>query len=275
MRHFSLITLLPALLLATSLAGPARAEPVKLVFSAPPVQSPEQLKKNFAPLLAYLSKASGARIRIEPTRNFFEYGRRMRAGEFDFVLDGPHFVKYRMDKLNHEVLSKQPGTLRFAVVVKKDSSYKSIDDLVNQKVCSIRAPHLSTLTYLSYYTRPARQPLLFPVQSFKSAIACVQNGEAEAAIVRDKYWKNKISNKSGLRVLYITEKKMPARAFSIRRDIPDTIKKRLKKALLSPAARPYLKTAFSGTGATRLIAARQKEYDTQEELLNMVWGFHI
>lgn len=247
----------------------------ELVFSTPPTQSPAQTIENFQPLVEYLTQVSGRKITIKPARNFYEYAREMRAGKYDIVFDGPHFIKYRIDKLHHVVLAKQPGDLRFVVVVKKDTSYKTLNDLVTRKVCAPRVPHLGTLTFIELYQNPMRQPDMLPVQGFGPALKCLDDGKAQAAVLRDKFWLNKVQDKADYRVIYTTERKMPARGVTISSRVDADTRQRIASALVNLQGKRYLEKAFSTFGGSRFVLAEQKEYDGLEDLLQIVWGFHI
>ena len=76
-----------------------------LIFSTPPTQTAQATLKNYTPLVDYLSKSIGQPIDIEPAHNYQEYTSKMRKGEYDIVLDGAHFIKWRIDKLHHRVIA--------------------------------------------------------------------------------------------------------------------------------------------------------------------------
>lgn len=260
--------------LAVIFSAPVFAK--ELVFGTPPTQSPEVTARIFQPLADYLGKVSGHKIVVKPAKNFHEYTRKMRNDEYDLILDGPHFIKYRIDKMGHNVLVKQPGDLQFAVVVAADSPVSDYNNLVGKRVCSPGVPHLGTLTFLDLYTSPIRQPVLRPVQSFKDAIECVRGGKATAAVVRDKFWLKKVKNKQGLKVIYVTKTKMPARGLTVNNKTVDKVtQQRIMSALLGTKSQELVQQALSTVGGKRFVKADHNEYARQEELLAQVWGFHI
>ena len=247
----------------------------ELVFATPPTQSAQQTLTNYQPLVDYLSKASGKKITIKPAKTFYQYARDMRAGKYDLVFDGPHFIKYRLDKLEHVVLAKQPGDLRFVIVVKNDSPIRTLNDLITKGVCSPSTPHLGTLTFLELFPNPMRQPELKPVQGFGAALNCIDNGKSHAAVLRDKYWNKRVKNKDDYRVIHMTERKMPARGVTISSSVDKQTRSKIAKALVDVKGNQYLQKAFSTIGGSRFVVAQQREYDGLEELLQIIWGFHI
>ncbi len=247
-----------------------------LIFGTPPTQSYELTKRNYGELANFLSEKIGRTVVIKPSHSFHEYTRKMKNNYYDIILDGPHFIKYRIDKMKHQVLVKQPGKLNFAIVVNENSTIKDFNELYNKRVCAPATPHLGTLTFLELYKNPIRQPLLIPVQSFRQAIACVKNNKAIAALVRDKFWFKKVKDKTGLKVIYITETDMPARALSVNKskvDIETQLK--LVEVLTSEKSESVIKKALSTVGGKKFVKAEQSEYANLHELLSMVWGFHI
>jgi len=123
--HFSVFFSVLVIALISLQSGSVLAEN-PLIFGTPPTQSTALTKTNYQPLANYLGKVIGRKIAVKPAATFHEYTRKMKAGYYDLILDGPHFIKYRIEKMKHIVLVKQPGELKFAVVVRKDSKLKVI-----------------------------------------------------------------------------------------------------------------------------------------------------
>jgi len=86
----------------------------------------------------------------------------------------------------------------------------------------------------------------------------------------------KVKNKEDLKVIYITETKIPARGLTVNTTIIDLdSQKALITALTSDDAKALIKTALSTVGGSKFIKADQSEYANLTEVLSMVWGFHI
>jgi len=86
----------------------------ELVFSTPPTQSVAVTKKNYQPLVDYISGVIHQKIVLKPAKNFREYTKNIRENKYDMIFDGPHFINWRIRKQNHVVVAKQPGELHFA-----------------------------------------------------------------------------------------------------------------------------------------------------------------
>lgn len=246
-----------------------------LIFSTPPTQSAETTLKNYQPLVDYLSKAIGQTIVIDPAHNYQEYTKKMREGVYDMVLDGAHFIKWRIEKQHHAVIAKQPGDLHFVIVVKKNSKIRKLRDLWTKPICSPPVPHIGPLTILALYNNPIREPLIQPVGSFKKGIECLRKGDGVAVLLRDKYWANRVKDKSEFRLLYTTKRKLPARGLTVGPRISLAAQKKITQALTSKKGREYTEKAFSTVGGGRFVRAYTKEFDSLEEVIQLVWGFDL
>lgn len=246
-----------------------------LIFATPPTQTAEVTVKNYQPLVDYLSKAIGQPIIIEPANNYQEYTSRMRKGEYDMVLDGAHFIKWRIEKQHHVVIAKQPGDLHFVVVVKKDSKFRDLKDLWTKRICSLPVPHIAPLTLLAHVNNPITEPVIVPVESFKSGLECLQKGEGDAVLLRDKFWQKAVKDKSNLRVVYTTQRKLPARGLTVGPRVSMIAQRKITDALISAKGREYTEKAFSTVGGGKFIGADTKEFDSLEEVIQLVWGFNL
>ena len=259
-----------------SIVGPdmAVADKSQLVFSTPPTQSPEVTVKNYQPLVDFLSKTIGQKIVIAPAKNYVEYTKNMREGNYDLLLDGPHFIKWRIDNQHNVVLAKQPGELHFVVVVNKSSGIDALRGLWGKSICAPPVPHLGTLSIIEQFDNPIREPEIVPVQSFQQGIECLRSNKAPAAMVRDVFWKN-LPNKDDLKVVYTTPRKMPPRALTANSRLSKTASEKITNALTSAEGKEYAEKAFSTIGGGYFVKANTAEYDELGELIKLVWGFHM
>ena len=116
-RNFLVLWLLPlAFIAARAIADE------EYIFSAPPRETGESESEVYQPIADYLSKATGKKIVYQGSNNWLTYQDKMRKGTYDLVFDGPHFVSWRMNRLQHVPLVKLAGDLAFVVVVRKDNN---------------------------------------------------------------------------------------------------------------------------------------------------------
>ena len=187
-------------------------------FTTAPTQSLKKTKELYGPLVDYLAQSTGKNIKLVPARNFLEYTSKMRKGEYDIIFDGPHFVSWRMNKVNHIPVARLPGQLIFAAIVKDGGVVTDIQQLVGKKVCAVNSPNLATLMVLDSFPNPVQQPVIVSERSFKDAFKCLKEGRGEAAFLPMGFWKKfkKKGKTGGLRILYTTKKKpLPTELFQL------------------------------------------------------------
>ena len=122
------------------------------LFTAPPRESVERGVEIYKPIADYLSKATGERFSYQHPQSWSEYSRGMQNKEYDLVFDGPHFVSWRLQYIEHDVLAKLPQLLTWRVLIRIDNkSVKSLDDLVGKTICAPKSPNFGMLTVMSIF----------------------------------------------------------------------------------------------------------------------------
>ena len=246
-----------------------------LIFSTPPTQSAKETKRLYQPIVDYIQKVSGKKIKLSIAENFIEYSQHLLEDKYDIVFDGPQFIGWRIKKRNHTVLAKLPRKLNFLVFVRKDSGIKVLKKLAGKRVCGIGSPNLMTLGLVDMYPNPASVPSIIPVKSFKHALKCVQQGEAVAAVVRDKFWyTRKPKQTKGLVLLYQAKLDWPDRGFSINKSVDKKVIKKIQDALLHQEAKIAANLLFKKYKTNRFVPATRAEYEPLDKLLRPIWGFH-
>lgn len=256
---------------------PVVAAETEIIFGTPPTQTVERTQEIYGPLAGYLSEASGARVRLAPARSFLEYTKEMRKGTYDLVFDGPHFVSWRMERLDHEPIARLPGELVFVLAVRDGSPLRDTVELVGKKICGLASPNLATLSVLDMFQNPVRQPIIVPVSSFKAALECLRDQRAVAAIMPIKFWRRwqKSGEAQGMRLLTTTEARpLPPRTFSISRRIPQQQRDYIAQALLNSAGKAGAQPLLKRFRTESFVVADPKQYEGLSRLLLPVWGFH-
>jgi len=246
-------------------------------FTTAPTQSLKKTQELYGPLVDYLAEKTGKNIKLVPARNFLEYTSKMRKGKYDIIFDGPHFVSWRMEKVNHVPVARLPGMLIFGAIVKDGGTVTEIKQLIGKKVCAVNSPNLATLMVSDSFPNPVQQPLIISVRSFKDAFKCLKEGRGEAAFLPMGFWKKfkKKGKTDGLRILYTTKKKpLPTRTFSVSQRIDAVTRTNIQKALLNAegvaGAAPLLKRF----NRKNFVDAPSSEFKGLSRLLLSVWGFH-
>lgn len=259
-------------LLGCLLVSAAHAE---LVFTSAPRDSKEKEEAVYRPLVDLLTKATGQKVRFQHGDNFLVYQSEMRKGTYDIVFDGPHFVGWRMAKLQHVPFVKFPGNLVFVLAVKNDQAkINSLKDMAGRTLCAFPPPNLATLTVLVEFDNPARQPLVLETDSFPQAFKGMMSGKCTGAILQKKLFENMNKEKQAAKAIF-TSKPLPNQAFSAGPRVTPEMRERMTKALMSPegaAATQKMREVFK---IEKLVPATEEEYQGLGKLLRDVYGFEL
>ncbi len=253
------------------------AESDVITFTTAPTQSLAQTKKIYGPLVEYLAKSTGKNIQLVAARNFLEYTSKMRKGEYDIIFDGPHFVNWRMEHINHQPIARLPGKLVFAAIVKDGGVINNVKQLIGKKVCAVNSPNLATLMILDSFPNPVRQPVIVSARSFKDAFKCLKSGKGQAAFLPLGFWKKfkKKGKTGGLRVLYTTKKNpLPTRTFSISKRLDAATIGAIQRALLNTEGQEGAQPLLKRFRRKNFVDAPSSEFKGLSRLLLSVWGFH-
>lgn len=265
-----------ALLVATGLCAllATTANAADFVFTAPPRDAGGDESELYKPIADYLSAVTGKRIVYQHSDNWLTYQDKMRKGEYDLIFDGPHFMSWRIMKLQHEPLARLPGKLDFVVIARKDNDkVNSLKDLNGRTVCGMAPPNLATLTMYAQYENAARQPLVISTKSFKEAYEMVLAGKCMGGAMGAGFFKK--LDKGETKILFHSPG-MPNQVFSASARFADADKAKMAEALVAPEARTKMAKFFEVFSKEKdLVKANRAEYDGLAVLLKDVYGFDI
>lgn len=243
-----------------------------LTFSSPPRESKKEGEKIYKPVAEYLSKALGQKVVYKHAGSWGIYQAYMQKEKYDIIFDGPHFVAWRMAKLDHTPVGKIPGNLSFVIVTRKDKSAPTkIKKLAGHRLCGLAPPNLATLSVLAQFGA-ARQPSIHKTNSFKESYDKLISGKCVAAVLRDVMIKKFDSKK--LTKTLVKTKALPNQAFSVSNNLGKDAVEKIKEALLAADAngpmKAFLKRYAKGK---KLAPLKTKSYKGLEVLLKDFWGF--
>lgn len=131
--------------------NPQAAETVYL-FGVHPLHNPQHLYKVFGPLTDYLSEMiPGVRFKLEASRNYAAYDKKLYAKKFHFSLPNPFQTINAVDK-GYQVFAKMGDDENFRgiILVRKDSGITQVSDLSGSAV-SYPAPTALAATMMPQY----------------------------------------------------------------------------------------------------------------------------
>jgi len=209
-----------------------------LVLTAPPRESDERAHEIYDPIAKFISHTIGRPVVFQPAGTWGVYQSYMQKDKFDFVLDGPHFVAWRVQHLRHQVLVKIASGFQFIVIVSKDSRAKSLKDLQGRVFCASAPPNLGTLVLLSQFN-PSRIPALRTTNGWQNIYKGLVAKKCEGAVLPRNNWLSFDPDGRDTRVVY-EHQSYPNNALSASTRVTADEKRKIADALLSPAAEKAL-----------------------------------
>lgn len=128
-------------------------------FSTPPTETEKASLSIYQPIAEYLSQKTGKDIVYSYPQNWPRYIANMQQAKYDLLLDAPHFVSWRIEKIQHTPLISLAQSMSY-VVVSRSSGLSDLMDLRGKVSCGSAIPNLDALTLLDQYDSNWTQPLI-------------------------------------------------------------------------------------------------------------------
>lgn len=243
------------------------------LFSAPPRGNAQEELDRYNPVLEFLSAKTGHTFRYQREDAWLTYQFNMLNNKYDLVFDGPHFVSWRIKERGHIPLLKLPVPHVWMVIVPNDSPAKTLDDLIAHEFCGHPTPNFGTLTFLSHYPNPVREPVLKRTLGWKHIYQAVADGKCASGVVPLANLKKFDPDGTHVKVLH-QHKGYPNQAFTagprISRGLAEQITSLLQSAE-GQAATQKLRDRYAG--GKQLIPATIQEYAGISDVLADSYGY--
>lgn len=173
-------------------------QPEPLVFGLLPSESASSKFQRYASLRTYLSEKLGRDVILETAKDFKTFTHRTKNRRYDFLETAPHFILPAVESGKYQVITTISKPLTAQVVVRNDSSIKSISDMDSIVIATPSAKAIitkigkeaikkvlgekeQTLTYIEYRTHNA---------AFQAAVG----KNADAALISVNIYKKALKN---------------------------------------------------------------------------------
>jgi len=244
------------------------------LFTAPPRENLEQGVYIYKPIADFLTKKTGERFIYKHPANWTEYSRGMQNNEYDLAFDGPHFVSWRIQYTNHNVILKLPQLHIWRVIASSDDNgIRSLDDLIGEKICAPKSPNFGMLTMMSHYTNPEKEPIHITTKGWKEAYDSVVEGRCIATVIPKTNHKKFDPDFTKTRAIH-THLPYPNQAFTVGPGVATQLKMKIAEVLLSEEgqnAMYRLRERFSH--GAKLVKADNEEYEGISMVLKRALNF--
>ena len=238
-------------------------------FIVQPVLPADQIRKNYQPLVDYLSQQTGHTFSVKAYRDFMVYWIRMqKAKDMHFVLDAAHFTDYRVKRKGYRVLAKFPDTVSFTVVTGEDSFILDMEELIGKRIATMPSPGMGAVRLNQMFPNPVRLPVFIQVKNSVEAVDKVLAGGVDAAIIPSPL----VGAYDQLNTVESTES-VPHMAVSASSEVPEEVVQAVKKALLEASETPRGRKMLEAMNLEGFENATAQTYGGYAELLDGVFGY--
>ena len=250
----------------------------ELHVSAIPDESPTELQRKFAPLGAYLAKATGAKVTFVPATDYAATVEGLAAGKLDLVWYGGFtYVQARRRTGTAIPLVQREEDARFhsKILVPAGSRARALQDLKGGSFAfgspSSTSGHLMPRYFLMKNGIDPDKD--FSRVAFSGAhdvtVRWVEAGKVDAGAVNESIWQKMLDEKkvdpAKVRVLWTTPEYYDYN-WTVRGDLAPALVEKLRAAFLAlDAANPEQKAILDLQRAKRFVATAPENYRAIEE----------
>jgi len=209
-----------------------------------PRYSSEEINRRITPLVEYLKQKTGVTIEGIITSNFALYEQQLKSGAIEFGYENPYI--YTLVSETHEVVAmaskgKDNAKFRGIIIVRKDSGLTKVNALKGKNIAIVG--YTSAGGYLSQKLTLVQAGINVETDCTlteavenkqENVILSVYTGEVDAGFIRESalHQADRYIAASQIRVLSETAW-LPNWAFSVKRDLPERLKKSIQTVLIS------------------------------------------
>ncbi len=247
-----------------------------------PLHNPSHMVEIYGPVVDYLNaRIPQAHFRLEISRNYEEFEKRLYSRHFDFALPNP-YQTIRSLKYGYHVFAKMGNDEMFRgiILVRRDSGIRKVTDLKGRKIAFPAPTSLAGTIMPQYYLHTHginvnRDVENLYVGSQESAITSVLRGHVAAAgtwpvpwqIFRQEFPKLAAQ----LEVKWQTET-LPNNAWVVRDDVPPTLAEKFSKTMVGLNKTQEGRAMLKKLGITRFEHTSDATYEPVRQYLQAFSG---
>lgn len=247
------------------------------IFGVHPLHNPKRLFEVYQPMVDYINaRMDGSELRLEASRNYAAYNKKLFSGHFHFSLPNPYQTVVSTKK-GYKIFGKMGDDENFKgiILVRKDSGIKEIGDL-RGKTVSYPAPTALAATmmpqwYMHIHGIDIQHDITNSyVGSQESSIMNVYLGKSAAASTWPPPWKAFIKARPEVAEQVMVKwetASLPNNGLVVRKDVPEEIVAQISKIIFSLHTHPEGKKILSAMELSRYEAAEDSTYDSVRAFL--------
>ena len=283
MRHILLLIFLSTIIISLCIPFPSLAQPSqqKILIGILPEMNVFKQKQRFRLLGEYLSKKIGVTVEFTILSRYGNIVERFTSEKMDGAFFGSFTGALAIKKLGVVPLARPvnldgTSTYHGYIFVRKDSGIKNIKNMKNKKMAFVdkatTAGYLFPVAYLKENGITDTDHFFsetFFTGSHDAAINAVLNRKADVGAAKhsvyDRVRKHDPRVDSEL-IILAESPRVPSNGLCVRKDLPESLKNKLKSALLGLHTEPDGKVVLQQFGALKFIETAAKDYQPVFEM---------
>ncbi len=256
-------------------SAPPRGDTPIYRFAVHPLHNPEKLGAAYQPLVDHLNRQlQGARIELEASRDYQAYEQKFRRREPAFLLPNPWQTLEAM-KSGYQVIAMAGDAEDFKgiFIVRRDSGISTPADLKGKVVSYPSRTALAAAVMPQYFLHTRGIDVKRDIQnvyvgSQESSIMNVYLGKSAAGATWPPPWRLfQKDHPAEAAQLYLIWETPPLinNSVMVREDVPDALRREVRKALIELAQSGEGKTILAGMQTARFHPAEDASYDIVRE----------
>lgn len=231
-------------------------------FGIVPQSNGSKLSKLWSPILQYLEKNSGIDLRFATARNISTFEKRVKSGKYDIVYMNPYHYTMFHDEQGYNAFAKaKKKRLKGIMVVLKNSSYRSLNDLNNAELAFPANAFAANLVPRAVLSKANLEFSSKYVSSHDSVYRNIARGRYPAGGGVMRTFKNTAPEyREKLRILWKSDGYTP-HAFAAHPRVPEEIVEKLQKALLNMDKDPHGKALLKRIRLKGIEKGIDREWD--------------
>ena len=245
----------------------AHAQPSKeIVFGVLPIISTKKLVARFSPLVDYLSKETGVKIRLETAPDFKTFMQRTQEKRYDLLFTAPHFYYLAQRQADYRVIVRIAAPeMKAVIVTKKDSPIKTLDDLKGKKLSITDPLALATLMVRNHLVKaginPEKDLSLVTTPNHSAALHSAKIDLSDAAgLMLPPFKRAAPEVQAAMRIIATTDG-VPHMPIAVSESMPQPLVDQIKNALIALKDRKEAQTILKPMTWPGFMAVNSEVYD--------------
>jgi len=231
-------------------------------FGIVPQTNGSKLSKLWSPILQYIENKSDINLHFATTRNIDTFEKRLALGKYDIVYMNPYHYTVFHEKQGYAAFAKaKKKRLKGIIVVKKDSPYRSINDLNNSELAFPSNAFAANLVPTAVLSKANISFTSKYVSSHDSVYRNIARGRYPGGGGVLRTFKNTSPEyRNKLRILWKSDGYTP-HAFAAHPRVPQAIVSKLQKILLEMEQDPLGKALLKKIRLKGIEQGVDREWD--------------